>query len=211
MTEIIHPGFTQHTARLEQSWSRWHKRGSWLRAGAGIGAAALGLGVLAFAAAYWLKPPPPPDTIVVQAPPVTVNMPDQPAPQVTVNVPQQPAPIVNVTVPEARPAPTLPQASAPTRDGKTVTDFAVFHHRQVDGLEVSTGWSYRTPEDKAPIAQWCNLLLSDVHAIEIAREGRPIERGVGEALKAGITRPQLARLLSECQWFQGVNANIRER
>jgi len=211
MTEIIHPGFTQHTERLEQSWSRWHKRGSWLRAGAGIGAAAFGLGALAFAAAYWLKPPPPPDTIVVQAPPVTVNVPDQPAPQVTVNVPQQPAPIVNVTVPEAQPAPTLPQASAPTRDGKTVTDFAVFHHRQVDGLEVSTGWSYRTPEDKAPITQWCNLLLSDVHAIEIGREGRPFERGVSEALKAGITRPQLARLLSECQWFQGVNTNIRER
>ena len=43
------------------------------------------------------------------------------------------------------------------------------------------------------------------------REGRPIERGVGEALKAGITRPQLAQPARRCQWFQGVNTNIRER
>ena len=129
MTEIIHPGFTQHTARLEQSWSRWHKRGL-MAPGRGrhrrgcprSGRAGLCRRLLAEAAAatgYHRRAGAARDG--ERARPA--------APQVTVNVPQQPAPIVNVTVPEARPAPTLPQASAPTRDGKTVTDFAVFHHR----------------------------------------------------------------------------------
>ena len=173
----------------------------------GLGILLAGLGVL-----IWALSPHPIHQTVVQAPPVTVNVPAQEPPQVTVNVPKQEPATVEPSKPQlATPLPAAMVTPANPGDGKTVVDFTVFHKTEVGRMVVVTGWAYKTVEDKSPTRQWCYIENNPSNA-HIARSstGRDLA-GIKFAKQLGYSEAEIEQALAACQWFQGVNTHIRTK
>lgn len=96
--------------------------------------------------------------------------------------------------------------------GKTVVDFSIFRKQRVDELVVTTGWKYQKADDAAPASQWCYIVKTtapDALSFEIATDGVADSFNQERATKAGITWAEVQRALPNCDWFKGVNPNIR--
>lgn len=97
--------------------------------------------------------------------------------------------------------------------GKTVVDFSIFRTRVIDGLVVKTGWKYQKADDPAPSRQWCyiesNSAAEGLH-LPIASDGRAELFNPEKAEKAGFTWSDVEKALPYCDWFKGTNPNIRE-
>ena len=173
----------------------------------GLGILLAGLGVLT-----WALGPHPIHQTVVQAPPVTVNVPPQEPPQVTVNVPKLEPATVEPSKPQlATPLPAAMVTPANPGDGKTVVDFTVFHRKEVGRMNVVTGWGYKTVEDKSPQHQWCYIdALPNRPFISSVGKSRDLD-GIKLAKQLGYSDAEIEQALAACQWFQGMNANIRDR
>jgi hypothetical protein len=97
--------------------------------------------------------------------------------------------------------------------GKTVVDFSVFRHREADPLIVTTGWKYGQLTDPAPTRQWCyvqNTAVANGLSLEIAVDGAPEPFNRERALRAGVTQDDVRKAIPLCDWFRGLNPNIRE-
>lgn len=96
-------------------------------------------------------------------------------------------------------------------DGKTVVDFTVFHKTEVGRMLVVTGWGYKTVEDKSPQRQWCYIDARPNNPyISSTGKTRDLE-GIKLAKQLGYSDTEIEQALAACQWFQGMNANIRDR
>jgi len=108
---------------------------------------------------------------------------------------------------------TRPDEAATVASGKTVVDFTVFRTRQIEGIEVVTGWKYKALSDSAPSFQYCHMLRSSSGnnlQLPIARNGKAIPFDLNLATKVGITWTDVQKALPYCDWFNGVNPNIQE-
>lgn len=96
---------------------------------------------------------------------------------------------------------------------KSVVDFSIFRHREADPLVVTTGWKYRQLADPAPSRQWCyvqNTAVANGLSLEIAVDGAPEPFNRERALRAGVTQDDVRKAIPLCDWFRGLNPNIRE-
>ena len=100
-------------------------------------------------------------------------------------------------------------ASGPT--ARTVVDFTIFRRNEVGDLGVNTGWNYNSVSDQAPSFQYCHVYKRTRGAdlqIPIAANGEPLPFNPEHAAKADITRDDVLRALPSCDWFKGANPNI---
>jgi hypothetical protein len=211
---VIHlaPGpsavFSADQTAIQDAWRAHYGEQRRLNTSRVILFAAISLGVLlvALGVLIWALSPHPVQQTVVQAPPVTVNVPQQEPPQVTVNVT---APDPTRHQPAMLPlSGAIPPANS--AGSKTVIDFSVFHRKEVGRMQVTTGWSYETVEDKSPKDQWC-YIGGPSKPIIANNAGRRDPEGVKLAKKLGYSDVEVEQALAACQWFKGLNRNVRDK
>ena len=108
----------------------------------------------------------------------------------------------------------LAEKFAASPSSKTVVDFTVFRRQKAGDLRVNTGWRYEKMSDPAPSFQYCHMYKSsggDTLQLAIAQNGRPLLFDPERAAKVGVTWSEVQQALPYCDWFQGANPNIREK
>ena len=81
---------------------------------------------------------------------------------------------------------------------KSVVDFTIFRKREVGTLQVTTGWAYKKVGDAAPSHQWCYAAnISDPSALsyQIAVDSVAIPFDLSKASRAGVTQQQVHQAL----------------
>jgi hypothetical protein len=132
-----------------------------------------------------------PPTVNVAPPTVNVAPPEvKVEPKIDVHVPPPPST-----------APVLPQAPAPKREGKVVTDYTIFHHQMVDGGDLQTGWTYRHSTDTRPSLQYCLVRLGRTGWLSLADDHVPNPYLANDAKALGVDEKRARDWLTRCVWF----------
>jgi hypothetical protein len=184
------------------------KRVALFKAGLGIAVGAVGIGVAALLALWGVsllsRVP-----SYAEDPPIAISrgrLQAQPAPASTPSA-DQPTDQQRATTggPSTQPVPPS------TSGGKTVVEFVVFKYRELDGLNVTTGWAYHHPEDNAPFQQHCYISMPNGLNLNIAfdREPTPIDAALASKLR--IANETVRKALDQCVWFSGTSDNIKDK
>lgn len=90
-------------------------------------------------------------------------------------------------------------------NGKSLTNYTIFHTNTMDNWAVVTGWRYANLESPQPETQWCYIINgTDTINYEIGHNGRmDAEIDPAKAKKAGVTPAIIQKLFPLCTWFQG--------
>ena len=167
--------------------------GQFLRRAQGVALVALAVGA-AVALVLWAHESFTPRTVIEQ-----ITAPAQVA--AVPPVVALPAPVVPLTLP--------PNVTAPTTEAKPagpeVVNYTRFTTRNVDGLEVTTGWKWTNSHDTEPYRQFCYVSLQDPQGgasrmAHIAVNG--VEIPYDSATMHPLTAEQYVRGVGACSWFK---------
>lgn len=164
-----------------------------LRRAQGIALVVLAVGA-AVALAFWGAQYFAPRTVIEQ---ITIPAPVAAVPPVAAS----PAPVVTPILP--------PNVTAPTTEAKPagpeVVNYTRFTNRNVDSLQVVTGWDWANSHDTEPARQFCYVSLQDPQGgasrrATIALNGSEIPYDL--ATMHPLTAEQYASSIGACTWFK---------